>query len=232
MIIFYDSDDLMRKYHLEKLNKYLISNDIDLVFSGTEVFLDFGNYLKFDRIIEPNEFSDGQINNFELYRALFTGNFITLHSVLMKREVVEKNQGFNIDLKYLEDYDFWLRAINNHFKFYYLKDRLTLYRNYNFRRDNTKEFIYNRKDSETEILINCFNKEYINEVILFNRINQIRRRLIRELSTAGYFYDALKNCLIYWKKNKNRFKENLRLVSLIIFIIINSFRFVYIKPYE
>ncbi|MBD3676028.1 MAG: glycosyltransferase [Planctomycetaceae bacterium] len=52
----------------------------------------------------------------ELYEKLLCGNFITLSSVLIRKDVFESEGGFNEDLslKAVEDWEFWLRIASSH----------------------------------------------------------------------------------------------------------------------
>ncbi len=232
LILYFDSDDIMRQNHIEILYDTIIKESVDIVFTDTQVFIDFDNFYQFGRIIESDKLPQGIIKHSELYKNIFEKNFITLHSAIVKRDAVAQIGGFNDNLNYLEDYDFWLRAINKNYDFYYLKKRLTLYRNYNFLRDISKESIMKKKSLEKIVLHSNYNEMFIDKTFLEERIKKVDRRMIRELINQNYFFDALKNILEYFRENKYNLKEIIRLISILYFLIIKYWKNVFIKPFD
>lgn len=61
---------------------------------------------------------------------LLTGNNINGSTVMMKMELFSSLGLFNENLKFTQDYDFWLRAIQ-HYEFYYVNEPLLKYRVHN-----------------------------------------------------------------------------------------------------
>lgn len=97
---------------LEKLLKSLLEQEADIVYSNIFLIDNLGN-----RIREVNLLGFGN---------LIFGNVIG-SCFLYRRNVFQKNNGYNVTLFLLEDYDFWLRAIL-HSKYYKLEQFLYNYR--------------------------------------------------------------------------------------------------------
>ena len=97
---------------LEKLMKSLLENQADIVYSNIFLIDNLGNRIREVRLL-------GLEN-------LIFGNVIG-SCFLYRRNVFEKNNGYNETLFLLEDYDFWLRAIL-HSKYYKLDHFLYNYR--------------------------------------------------------------------------------------------------------
>ncbi|UOK43786.1 MULTISPECIES: glycosyltransferase family 2 protein [Flavobacterium] len=105
-------DNIYEPDAIEEMAKALYYNQADVVYS------DF--YLIDENDIIKKETQLPEIGNF-----LF-GNIIGA-SFLYKREVYERNAGYNESLFLVEDYDFWLRAFE-HSKFKHIKKALYKYR--------------------------------------------------------------------------------------------------------
>ncbi|WP_026559206.1 glycosyltransferase [Bacillus sp. J37] len=69
-------------------------------------------------------------NRIDFLQHLRTGNSINGCTVMMKMELFSKLGVFNEGLKFTQDYDFWLRAVQ-HYEFYYLNEPLLKYRVHN-----------------------------------------------------------------------------------------------------
>jgi glycosyltransferase involved in cell wall biosynthesis len=91
------------------------------------------------------------------------GNHINGCTVMMKKEVFSALGLFNEELKFTQDYDFWLRAVQN-FELYYLNEPLVKYRVHNdmgtkkFSEIITKE-IEIIKQKYADSLVAIINKE-------------------------------------------------------------------------
>jgi glycosyltransferase involved in cell wall biosynthesis len=66
-------------------------------------------------------------NKLQLLQKLKVGNNINGCTVMLKKEVYDNIGAFNEDLKYTQDYDYWLRTIQ-HYELYYLNEPLIHYR--------------------------------------------------------------------------------------------------------
>lgn len=111
--ISWTSDDNIYNLNaIEELVYAIENNDSDLVYSDISIINTKGEQTKTVSYV-----------NFE--NVIF-GNFIG-SCFLYKKEVFEKNKGYDETLFLVEDYDFWLRA-SLHSKFYQLKKNLYNYR--------------------------------------------------------------------------------------------------------
>ena len=99
-----DADDFSFAERLEKEKAFLENNDYDVVGCfDIEVSNDKKHYYK-----KPVYFKD-------VFKILKKRNCLSHPTWLLKKEVYKKLDGYR-DIKYCEDYDFLLRAINNNYK--------------------------------------------------------------------------------------------------------------------
>lgn len=111
--ITWTSDDNLYKLNaIEELLNALLKNNADVVYSNFCLIDNFGNIRKEVRLLE--------------FENIIFGNVIGC-CFLYKKEVFEKNKGYNESFFLVEDYDFWLRAIL-HSKYYKLDEFLYSYR--------------------------------------------------------------------------------------------------------
>ena len=111
--ITWTSDDNFYELNaLEELLKSLLENEADIVYSNIFLIDNLGNRIRDVRLLG--------------FENLIFGNVIG-SCFLYRRNVFQKNNGYNETLFLLEDYDFWLRAIL-HSKFYKLEKFFYNYR--------------------------------------------------------------------------------------------------------
>ncbi len=109
-------DNIFETIAIEEMSKKLCENDIDVVYSDMVIIDHNGKkvrdfvFIDFENIIFRN----------------YIGNCF-----LYKKEVFERNKGYDENCFLVEDYDFWLRAIS-HSRFYQLRKKL-----YNYRKHDT-----------------------------------------------------------------------------------------------
>ena len=97
LLLFLDDDDWLAADHVDKLVHLLLASPgVLAVHTATACVDGSGGGPVFDR---P-------------YRAVFQmmGNFLPIHSVLFRREVLEKGCRFDESLSVYEDWDFWLQV--------------------------------------------------------------------------------------------------------------------------
>ena len=97
LLLFLDDDDWLAADHIDKLVRLLLASPgVLAVHTATACVDGSGGGPVFDR---P-------------YRAVFQmmGNFLPIHSVLFRREVLEKGCRFDESLSVYEDWDFWLQV--------------------------------------------------------------------------------------------------------------------------
>jgi glycosyltransferase involved in cell wall biosynthesis len=132
--IFSDDDIMLERCISEKvkiLNKY---SSVGLVHSSVRTINEYGiitknyhwgidilgndKFLRKSELQERNSISDFLFNNW---------NIVCMPSVLVRRNVIDEIGMFNVRLKYLCDWDLWLRIATKS-SFYYLNQTLVSYR--------------------------------------------------------------------------------------------------------
>ncbi len=114
LIAFLDSDDYWYPKKLEKCLKFFqeydfIYHDVDLIenYSGKKI----KSYKRY------------QIS--KMYELLFRNNPIATSSVIIRKKILDKNK-FSEEKKFrtIEDFELWLRIINNKIKFKFIQSKL------------------------------------------------------------------------------------------------------------
>ncbi len=122
-IAFLDSDDTWKKNKLEEVKKYINSNkDVDLIYHDfTIIHLD-----NFQKIKIVKSLSLNSPIGIDL---LLRGNVIGLSTVVVRKELLAKVDGFNEnkDMIGCEDYNAWLKISRFTENFFYLQKNLGNY---------------------------------------------------------------------------------------------------------
>ncbi|SDS23434.1 Glycosyltransferase involved in cell wall bisynthesis [Gillisia sp. Hel1_33_143] len=105
-------DNLLKKNFLEELSTVIEQENVDIVFSNYDIIRS-DNSIKRIQVAGPAEY-------------LLIGNYIGA-SFLYKKEVFEGLNGYDSELFLIEDYDFWIRALNQ-YRFFNLDKNLYSYR--------------------------------------------------------------------------------------------------------
>ena len=121
LVCFLDADDLYVENKLEKQIDYFINNNVD--FLGTHTLnRNLGSNNFFDSCFGINQY----IEHDEIKFVIFNENVLTHGSMMIKKQALDQLNGYN-NIKGMEDWDLWQRAINNGFKFKQLPERLYIY---------------------------------------------------------------------------------------------------------
>lgn len=121
LVCFLDADDLYVEDKLEKQINCFINSDVD--FLGTH---------SLNRHIGDNNFFNSCFNNDqyldhdEIKNVIFSENVLTHGSMMIKKKVLDNLNGYN-NIKGMEDWDLWKRAINEGYLFKQLPERLYVY---------------------------------------------------------------------------------------------------------
>lgn len=122
-ITFLDDDDIWCPYKLELQINYMESHpDFGAVYSNAIIIDEEDNKKGF--LLDRSSAKDGHI-----FQHLLGGNFITILTVLMRRELLESIGLFNEEPSLIaaEDYEYWMR-IALKFEFGYIDKPLAFYR--------------------------------------------------------------------------------------------------------
>lgn len=124
-IAFLDADDLWMPPKLELQLQTLILNEVDLIFSDVSVIDEKGIQIRNTWGVEQQRY-DG-VNSLVSF---LKSNKIPLLTVLAKKNAVLNVNGFSesFDLQYIEDYDLWIRMLQNGSTFISTNDMLAAYR--------------------------------------------------------------------------------------------------------
>ena len=100
-LAFLDADDVWKADKLAKQLALAVS-DIGMVYTDRENFGDVGRV---------NQTASAACSLYEgdLFEPLLSGNFVTVASVIMRKDWFERLGGFNEQLLVCEDWDMWLR---------------------------------------------------------------------------------------------------------------------------
>lgn len=141
-----DADDICMKNRLEKQIEYMDEQrNIDILGTYIDVIGNIDDNAK--KIYKKCFNSKIDINNNELDALDHT---IVAHpTVMMRKNIFEKLKGYDINYKGAEDFELWLRAIENGYKIDNLNEELLMYRVHNesksMNENNTIYYVQNVK---------------------------------------------------------------------------------------
>ncbi|TDE04581.1 glycosyltransferase family 2 protein [Flavobacterium hiemivividum] len=188
-------DNYYKTAALETLINIILEKQVDVAYS--------------DLIsIDENGELIGEVNYVGFENIVF-GNFVGA-SFLYKKEVFQRNKGFNEKLYLVEDYDFWLRAMI-HSKFYQVNEKLYFYRKHE---DSLTHQIKFTKDAK-RLWKDNLKKMFANYCVLIegNENEEIASFLAKRMSYQQIPFD-------WWVQNhkliskfKNKLKCNVNFIS-------------------
>ena len=118
---FLDADDLYMPTKLEKQANYIENNEID--FLGTQAY----NKMQGQNNLFDSCFKLGMYETHEQIKSRFPNENIMTHgSMLIRKSCLDELNGYD-NIKGMEDWDLWKRAIAKGYKFYQIQERLYVY---------------------------------------------------------------------------------------------------------
>ena len=122
-IQFLDADDLIEASKLE-FHLRLFENDpsIDIVFGTTRYFISENPSIKMLSMSRSNQGFMPTITGVQnsIIKDLIKGNVIPINSALLRKNVINSVGLFDINKRYLEDWEFWFNCAIENKKFYFL----------------------------------------------------------------------------------------------------------------
>jgi glycosyltransferase involved in cell wall biosynthesis len=106
-IAFLDADDVWLPHKIERQLAWATRADVPMSFTDRFNFGSIGDLPELQSIVTPMRGGD-------IFVPLMHGNFITLTSVMIQRELFEEMGGFYTGLNGTEDWDLWLRVAEQH----------------------------------------------------------------------------------------------------------------------
>lgn len=180
-------DNIYEVNAIELLLKTLLEENVDIVYGDMEIIDHNGQkvrdfvFLDFENIIFRN----------------YIGNCF-----LYKKDVFERNKGYNENCFLVEDYDFWLRAIT-HSRFYQLRKKLYKYRKHDTSLTHQIAFNDEKKEIWNESVIKMYDS-------FSNAFMEKDHLIIREFLSKSLNYKKIPfEWIIKNERIINLFKKNL-----------------------
>lgn len=121
--IFLDADDYLPNTHIERMVSYMEAN------SNCGIAYSAGEYVGNQELILERDPVWRDLGEYDqLFNLVRYGNVILIHAALFRREILNRVGLFDPSLRYLEDWEFWLRCAREGLRFNYLKDIRVPYR--------------------------------------------------------------------------------------------------------
>ena len=164
-ITWTSDDNLYELNAIEELYATIINKKADIVYSDFILIDDLGNEIREVKLLG--------------FENMIFGNYIG-SCFLYKKEVFDKNKGYNEDLFLVEDYDFWLRAIL-HSKYYQIKNKVL----YRYRKHGQSlTYLIGQNDAKNQLWKENVGKMYAGfcEIFLESSDNEIAGFLSKKLT--------------------------------------------------
>lgn len=160
-------DDFVQYGFYESLEKAFSDERVGAAFTACNIVNEEG-----DLMISSNQLATqaGVIDNF--LSVISRGQVIQTPSIVVKREVYESIGAFNKDLKWVEDWEMWVR-IACHYNFYYDPHHLASYR------------LHNSSNTENKIKTANFIKDVLNCIKIYSGYLQVPEKDKKEIIRAA-----------------------------------------------
>lgn len=144
LIARFDSDDICFKNRLDlQINYFNANPKIDVLGGNMEIIDDKGNSISIRKY--PSTHND-------IIREMQINCAVAHPTVIFKKELIEKYNGYKENLLFAEDVDIWLRWMNKGVRFANLNKTLIKYRQ--------NEFIRNKKHYKNFLMVRLSNFNY------------------------------------------------------------------------
>jgi len=187
----HDIDDLSKHLRLEKQFDFLESHpNVHILATRAELIDEEDNSLEGVEATFLEKFNNAIVTQSDIKRALPLVNPIFHGSVMMRKDALKKAGGYNLDYQFVEDYELWLRMIDE-FNFHKLGERLYVYRSHQDQVRNQKakflqlmtikiklnylqrKFFDNRRNLKIFIQGTGVNSQYYGEIAKIKKLNVI-----------------------------------------------------------
>ena len=116
-------DDRPAPYYAEKLRKYLMFSNVDLVY-GDCVQTYTENDIIDENFYTNNNLYEHSLNDFSKENMIKS---LPGPMPMFRQSMIERSGGFNIDFKHVNDWELWLRCVRDGSTFFKVHDRIGLY---------------------------------------------------------------------------------------------------------
>lgn len=194
-IVRMDADDISIKNRIEKLYQKIKDNDdLDLIGSNSEIINEFGTVIGCLKV--PNDY-------YNIKKMMRVRNCFIHPSVLFRKEQFLRVGGYR-KLPCAQDYDLFLRMLNNGAKAINLKENLLKYR------------IRENSISSSKRLLQILISEYVKKINKKNSFEDFSEQKI-----AKIYEEYLKNNIEYSKirnevKNKKKIMKIIKILKAVI----------------
>lgn len=148
-VAFLDQDDIWLPNKLEEQLKAAEKHDAQLVYTNAKVFgeMDDIGDLRNDPAAMPSG---------DVYEQLIFDNFVTMSTVMVKRDLLNRVGGLDVNVPGVDDWDMWLRIAATGVKFAAVPEPLTLYRWHSLSMSKQHEVMKKRRH---EVLVKALQSE-------------------------------------------------------------------------
>ena len=166
-------DDCLYPNAIEKYINYVNSHNTEILFSSMDIFQNnFEESSKIKSHLSPSPiFKFNKAKASEQFKLLTLGNAIYAPSIFIKKELFERVDKYDEEIRLCEDWPMWLKITQKGYVFHYLDDVLVKYRKYNEstwgKQTTTKKYIITDKE------------DLINERYIYPYVNCIKRNILK-----------------------------------------------------
>jgi glycosyltransferase involved in cell wall biosynthesis len=204
-IAFCDADDLWEKEKIKIQIECLQSRrEYDVVFCDSLIINEKG-------LLTGEKFSSqhGKAKDVKgnIFHELCLSNFINTPSVLLRKECIDKVGLFNENIKYIEDWFYWI-TLAHHFRFIYIDAPLVKYRVHSNSSNKDQTGLKKQRIEVCKLILNSF-PDLPNEIK-----SALAYNIARDDVEMGNKSEAFLHYLISIRYKKTNLKSLLRMITL------------------